>query len=51
MTPLYEAIVQAIHDSDTHPDGPMLSERFWELLRQEGIYNEAIADARKLSEW
>ena len=29
---LKSAVVQAIIDSDVNPDGPMLSERFWDLI-------------------
>lgn len=46
MTPLYRAVVQAIRDSDEHPDGPMLSEEFWKLLKEEGVYEQALADAQ-----
>lgn len=37
---LLDAVVQAVIDSDFHPDGPMLSERFWTILRDAGAADE-----------
>lgn len=45
---LLAALAQALFDSETHPDGPMLSTEFYELLDEAGVRNEVERRAREL---